>query len=69
MYYDVIRIPYYYAVFMEFDPMTGSSTFAIADKNSHPFISLKIYKEQGRNVTLLNWQPITQDEYEYYISK
>lgn len=57
-------MPYYYAVAL----ISGAGTnyVRIVDKNSHPFIYQQIEHEMGREVIILFWKEITEDEYNFF---
>lgn len=58
------KYPFYYMSFRDDHGMIRS----IADQNSHPFIFIAIEKQLGKHHTIISWQEITQEEYEFYLS-
>lgn len=61
--FDDIRIPYYHATFLSPDGKYRQ----VVDMNSHPFIWMAIeYADFGRPWTLIQWQKISEAEYDVF---
>jgi hypothetical protein len=62
-----MKLDYYWAVFKTESSKGSEITLQVCDKQSHPFIWMRIQKEMYANEWIcLNWKVISEEEFEYY---
>lgn len=62
-----MNIKFYYATFQRVNETGGFTTHSLVDKDSHPFLWMKIQKElHNREFAILFFKEITEEEYIYF---